>query len=319
MLAQRATTDNALKQVMKIVASGKASQKQLDYFQGHIDELTRIVNERQAEEARRGTAAPQQRPQQSIVTPMAVTQVQRPIAPTYPAPKASPKAPVQFRQAFNPQPITPKPRSIPPPTHVLIEFGVNQADRYLFPRNSILEYEPDGAVRVSFFVVKKRADLPSANPLLGKKYVRKKKAKADESKPNEESSADKMDLDGPEKKELEGPNKGDAETAAAQSTPKTDAGPAQTEAEVSAAKAPEQPKKDVFQPVTIRFEQPSDPTMLHVFGRVVAPPSEVVKWMTDVVARCDRATTAQLALRLPRGSEKESKEAKEAPAQVVAD
>src|SRR6201999_3885149 len=55
LLAQRASTDNALKQVMKIVASGQANQQELEYFQRHIDELTAIVKARQEEERRKAS------------------------------------------------------------------------------------------------------------------------------------------------------------------------------------------------------------------------------------------------------------------------
>jgi hypothetical protein len=336
MLAQRATTDNALKQVMKIVASGKATAKQLDYFQGHIDELTKIVNDqaeerRVAEEKRPGAVATQQQrqqqwPQQSPLTPAAMNAppAQRQIVPMHAVPmKAPPKVPIPPRPVYYPPPITPKPRTIPAPTHVLLEFGVNSADRYLFPRNSIVEYEADGTVRASFFVVKKRADLPSANPLLGKKYVRAKKTKKGEAKPNEEKAPNgKTDADVPENKAVEDASKGDTEAAkVTESGPKKDAAPIQQQAEAPAkmetevaAKEPETPQKDVFQPVTIRFEQPSDPSMMQVFGRVVAPPPEVVKWMTDVAERCERAVTARLALRLPRGSSE-----KDSSAHVVVD
>jgi hypothetical protein len=333
MLAQRATTDNALKQVMKIVASGKATPKQLDYFQGHIDELTKIVNDqaeekRVAEEKRPAALATQQQrqqqwPQQSPLTP-AAPPAQRQIVPMHAVPmKAPPKVPIPPRPVYNPPPLTPKPRTIPAPTHVLLEFGVNSADRYLFPRNSIVEYEADGTVRASFFVVKRRADLPSANPLLGKKYIRAKKTKKGEVKPNEENAPNgKTGADGPEKTAVEEASKVDAAAATAtESSPKKDAAPIQQEAEAPAkmetevaAKEPEPLQKDVFQPVTIRFEQPSDPSMMQVFGRVVAPPPEVVKWMTDVAERCERAVTARLALRLPRGSSE-----KDSSAPVVVD
>jgi hypothetical protein len=322
MLAQRATTDNALKQVMKIVASGSANPKQLDYFQGHIDELTRIVNERNerklAEETRAGSVqqsqqrwqAPSKYPPATPSVPPAQHQVVPAYAASYSGP---PKVPIPPRPVYHPPLLTPKPRTIPAPTHVLLEFGVNSADRYLFPRNSIVEYEADGTVRASFFVVKKRADLPSANPLLGKKYLRTKKSKKDEAKANAENAAEEKKVG-----VVDGGSKGDTEAAKpAESSPKTDPAPAQKEPE-PAAKQPEQPQKDVFQPVTIRFEQPSDPSMMQVFGRVVAPPAEVVKWMTDVASRCDRAQTARLALRLPKGSSEKGPSEKDTSAHAHA-
>lgn len=47
MLAQRASTDPELKSIMKIVATGGASPVQLEYFQRHIDELTRLSKKQQ--------------------------------------------------------------------------------------------------------------------------------------------------------------------------------------------------------------------------------------------------------------------------------
>ena len=38
---------------MKIVATGKATQAQLEYFQKHIDELTKLVKEQQEAEAKK--------------------------------------------------------------------------------------------------------------------------------------------------------------------------------------------------------------------------------------------------------------------------
>ena len=49
MLATRAAADPALKELMKVVASSKASQEQLKQFQGHIDELNEILRGQQAE------------------------------------------------------------------------------------------------------------------------------------------------------------------------------------------------------------------------------------------------------------------------------
>ena len=48
ILAERAQKDRALKDVMQIVARGAASPEQLQFFQKHINEITRIVEERKA-------------------------------------------------------------------------------------------------------------------------------------------------------------------------------------------------------------------------------------------------------------------------------
>jgi hypothetical protein len=46
MLATKAATDHNLKALMRVVASGKASQAELRVFQGHIDELNGILQAR---------------------------------------------------------------------------------------------------------------------------------------------------------------------------------------------------------------------------------------------------------------------------------
>lgn len=72
MLAQRAGTDPQLKAVMKIVAQGKATPEQLEYFQGHITELTNILARQKESEARQPppavVQAPSPAPTQSATT-----------------------------------------------------------------------------------------------------------------------------------------------------------------------------------------------------------------------------------------------------------
>ena len=50
MLATRASSDPELKSLMKEVATGNATQEQLKVFQGHIDELTKVINEKKKSE-----------------------------------------------------------------------------------------------------------------------------------------------------------------------------------------------------------------------------------------------------------------------------
>jgi hypothetical protein len=60
MLATRAAADPALKELMKVVASSKASQDQLKQFQGHIDELNEIIRRQQAEKEQKDGDSRQQ-------------------------------------------------------------------------------------------------------------------------------------------------------------------------------------------------------------------------------------------------------------------
>lgn len=282
MLAQRASTDNALKQVMKIVASGQANQAELEYFQRHIDELTAIVKARQEEERRKAIQAEQN------------VQVQRPVSDskstmsvgTFGSGKPFHHAPTQYQspQRFgtpiaaarpSPQMFTPnihqaRPKPfVPTPLHVLIEFSINSTDRFLFPRNSILEFLPNGALLVSFLVVKKPSQLIETENSESKKPSKSKKT--DESG----KSAAPVDVNGT-----------------------TKASKKSSEDKLSSGK--ESLEKEFYQPVTIRFETPSDPGVFNVLSRVVAPVEDVRKHMVSVAERCERASFVQLALRLPK-------------------
>ncbi|KAF2840480.1 hypothetical protein M501DRAFT_931768 [Patellaria atrata CBS 101060] len=139
MLAQRATTDPELKYVMKIVAAGEATEKQLKYFQKHIEEFTAVLKSR---EAAASTAPPQVPPSPADTAspaPSARPVTYRPVQVPLPSPQPS----------LQTQP-TPPPK--PEPKPLFIEFVLN-GDRFLFPRSSILEYLPDRTVLASFLVV----------------------------------------------------------------------------------------------------------------------------------------------------------------------
>ncbi len=60
MLATRAAADPELKELMKVVASSKASQEQLKLFQGHIDELNEIIRRQEADKSQRAQHQPLQ-------------------------------------------------------------------------------------------------------------------------------------------------------------------------------------------------------------------------------------------------------------------
>ena len=122
-LAQRARDNAELKAVMKIVATGRASPQQLQYFQKHIDELTELVRRRQEQS--------EVKPEPTSQTPAVKTEVQTPAPvggaasanttvtqpparpPSTPAVGASqPQTPVPTTQAAP----TPIPASQAPPT-----------------------------------------------------------------------------------------------------------------------------------------------------------------------------------------------------------
>jgi hypothetical protein len=270
MLAQRASTDYALKQVMKIVASGQANAAQLEYFQKHIDELTKIVKDRQAEEERKKGAFTLPKPASNVARPMQSnqgpyqgvnaksTQLQypnngRPGGHVAPQPYSGSPASQQHNRYYPPQPVRARPVVVvPPPLHVLLEFAQNTTDRFLFPRNSILEYGPGGTSLLASFLVVKKVDENGNPEIVESKKDSKKKA--------ENGTGGKKD----EKQQVE--------------------------------------VKERYQPVTVRFDCPSDSNVLQVIGRVVAPIEEVQKYMIGIAQRCTRAKTVELAMRLPRES-----------------
>ncbi|OAL56648.1 hypothetical protein IQ07DRAFT_581966 [Pyrenochaeta sp. DS3sAY3a] len=109
MLAARAGTDPELKAVMKIVANGSASKEQLEFFQGHINELTAILA-RQKEQAAK---TPKQQPPAS--TP---AQAPAPAPTPKPIQAPPPPRPVQSIQAIQqppPPPPTPQQQYQQPP------------------------------------------------------------------------------------------------------------------------------------------------------------------------------------------------------------
>ncbi|KAK7519074.1 uncharacterized protein IWZ02DRAFT_449427 [Phyllosticta citriasiana] len=58
MLAERANTNYKLRDVMKIVARGGATKEQLEYFQGHIDELNELLDAQKEAQAQKAQPPP---------------------------------------------------------------------------------------------------------------------------------------------------------------------------------------------------------------------------------------------------------------------
>ncbi len=156
MLAQRAGHDPELKAIMKIVAAGDANPQQLQFFQRHIDELTAVLHSR---------TGPAQKP----------TPAQRPHANNAPVsayPGAPSHAPGHFTppvggrqmhpyqvQSQAPMPLKAKsPMAAPRADYssLVFEFVAGSADRFLFPKYSILEFLPGNRqVLASFLIVRK--------------------------------------------------------------------------------------------------------------------------------------------------------------------
>ena len=168
MLATRAASDHGLKALMKVVASGRASQAQLRDFQNHIDDLNAEIK------AGRGPpplSPPHDgnipRPPPSTGGPSLTSVSSQGVAQI---PGSNAYQPSTYSQtvpinAENPpkyyhqyQPLV-KPKSViqykSDISAIVFDFG-GTGDRFSFPRFSILEYLPGGnQVIVSFLVIRK--------------------------------------------------------------------------------------------------------------------------------------------------------------------
>lgn len=165
MLAERAATDAKLKALMRIVADGKASPEELKSFQGHIDELTKLLQSRNAAAAAAAAAKPPQPPPQ-IVRPPPPPPPQ--VQPPRPPPVQQPPPPMQsYYSQPAPQPQSLRSRGPPPPARseisaVVFEFVGGSGDRFLFPKHSILDYGMGHSVVCSFLII--RRGTPSDKP-----------------------------------------------------------------------------------------------------------------------------------------------------------
>ena len=176
MLASRAASDHDLKALMKIVASGHATQTQLRDFQDHIDELNSMLKPRGTPD--RDQDVPKPPPSPPSTTPQVLTtpspippsnQVFNPPRPFLPAPVQSTPTPIsrpvkqeplpQYYSHYS-QPTKPKYSSV---TAVVLDIG-GSGDRFLFPRFSILEYVSHGhQVIASFLVIRNGSTAASGN------------------------------------------------------------------------------------------------------------------------------------------------------------
>lgn len=161
MLASRAATDNHLKELMKVVATSRASPDQLREFQAHIDEFNAIVKRQEAEKEAKikaeytaSTSTPS--PVPVAAHPATYNSVHRssPLNPGAAPPSQYHSYPVQPRQ----EPLI---------KHVVIEFTSQPAagqpanpDRWLFPEYAVLDTQYGGTeMTCSFLVERKGADV----------------------------------------------------------------------------------------------------------------------------------------------------------------
>ncbi|KAL8760057.1 MAG: hypothetical protein Q9184_003439 [Pyrenodesmia sp. 2 TL-2023] len=169
MLATRAASDHHLKALMKVVASGHASQDQLREFQNHIDELNSLIKGQDTSTNSTASHHPQA-PSQSHTYPIAPASSSLPQPPPPPSSTTpytpNPRASTDIRPEPQPYPThhyPPPSKSKPPPplsskpetTSIVFDFSPT-GDRFLFPRFSILEFLPGHLqVLASFLILRK--------------------------------------------------------------------------------------------------------------------------------------------------------------------
>ena len=167
MLAARAAENDDLKSLMKIVASGTASPEELQTFQAQIDELTETVSQQNLHPPPPEYPSIKQR--EDLDQPLLydnARKVPRPpihqlLAPAEPKSMPRYEEPVYYPQMAQ----TPKhpPQSSQRQDIQAIAFelkygnndrsGERSGDRYLFPRNSILEFLPGNTEAIASFLV----------------------------------------------------------------------------------------------------------------------------------------------------------------------
>lgn len=171
MLATRAASNQALKTLMKVVASGQASPPQLREFQDHIDELNSILKSRGSPLPPLGhdgsndeppRAPPEHNPNSAHYSAASgVPWNQGALKQTHPHAHQG-STPIKLESSAQHYPMTATPT--PQKAHngnkadidgVVFDFG-GTGDRYSFPRFSILEYLYGGTqVLVSFLLIRR--------------------------------------------------------------------------------------------------------------------------------------------------------------------
>ena len=172
MLATRAASDHNLKTLMKVVASGQASQTQLKDFQDHIDELNTILKDQpKSTETLQDNNQPPPPPRggqayiSRVVVPASTPDnswTQIPSVAPYSHPHAQ-APPIKTEPSSRTQPFTAPSASSksaytvhkPEINSIVFDFG-GTGDRFSLPRFSILEYLYGGTqVIVSFLIIRR--------------------------------------------------------------------------------------------------------------------------------------------------------------------
>ena len=168
LLATKASTDDNLKALMRVVASGVATKGELQSFQRQIDELNAMLLSQSTAKRPLAPHFPNSVPSPvaNSSTRVRSTQdtgpIQSRVVPQVPSPATSTGSISGPYQASNSQSIRSKsslPYLKPDISAVVFEFAAGNGDRFLFPKYSILEYVYGGTqVIVSFLLVRKGSD-----------------------------------------------------------------------------------------------------------------------------------------------------------------
>lgn len=159
LLAARASADPSLKELMKVVAAGKASPDQLAVFQTHIDELTAQVRRQQEADGKATLPDSSTRPQAGQHPP---SQPQPPQPQSQPRTQAYPNQPAPTPPYPQPSSVNPKPTPRPTPTQpaappplpgAVFEFIAGTGDRYWLPRATLFDYHPSGRSLLASFIL----------------------------------------------------------------------------------------------------------------------------------------------------------------------
>lgn len=177
ILATRAASDHALKNLMKVVASGQASPEQLKEFQNHIDEINTSLKSRRSSQSQKGGGDPPKAPTPDDPLPSVEVHSTPPApAPARPLPlpahnitQLPPPVPIKSEPLPQIYPTTthppppplqhipkPKPISTRPDIHSIVFDFSTTSDRFLIPRFTIAEYLPGNTqVVLSFLIIRR--------------------------------------------------------------------------------------------------------------------------------------------------------------------
>ena len=177
MLAARASSDPVLKDLMKDVAAGIGTPSQLKTFQSHIDELQEIIkrdNESKAVETTATTSQTVPAPAHGYGSSYANGHNMGGSINSHGSPypgnpvKNEPSHSSPF--AYLRRTPAPTPKYRPPPqarqetTGIAFDFTAGNGDRFLMPKESILEYHPGyTSVTISFLHLHNGSDASSTD------------------------------------------------------------------------------------------------------------------------------------------------------------